>query len=101
MIMQYPMRNFALNLIFAAKDVCGGSFKMQVNYRERASALGKTLHGNKRRETVTERENWAAAIIDRVLRPHFPRGLFRALQVANSSACQKCAFFTGEIIVSL
>ena len=60
----------------------------QVDYRERPSASGRTPFGNPRREAVTDDESWAAAVVDKVLRPHFPRGLFRSLQVdlANQPA---------------
>lgn len=60
-------------------------FPLRIDYQEKFSAAGKTPGGFMKREgKPTERETLTCRLIDRPIRPLFPRGYFNEVQVQNT-----------------
>ncbi|MCF6808375.1 polyribonucleotide nucleotidyltransferase [Thiotrichales bacterium 19S9-12] len=60
-------------------------FPLTVNYQERAYAAGKIPGGfNKREGRATDHETLTARLIDRPLRPLFPKGFYNEIQIVAS-----------------
>ncbi len=56
-------------------------FDLQVEYKDRASAVGRFPGGYQRREGGTDAENLKASTVERAIAPHFPPGFLRNIQV--------------------
>lgn len=68
-------------------------FPLRVDYQEKFSAAGKTLGGFIKREgRPTQRETLMCRLIDRPIRPLFPKGYYNEVQVATTLLS-----FDGEI----
>lgn len=60
-------------------------FPLRVDYQEKFSAAGKTLNGYIKREgRPTQRETLICRLIDRPIRPLFPKGYFAEVQVVTN-----------------
>ncbi len=60
-------------------------FPLRVDYCEKFSASGKTLNGYIKREgRPTQRETLICRLIDRPIRPLFPKGYFNEVQIATN-----------------